>query len=130
MIDALLLSLGVAIYYAGLARLIIRLNRRSPKVLMYHACDRVENEFIRGLSINTPPDRLAAHLDYLLSRYRVVSLDDLLKAIPDEPTVAITFDDGFRSVHDNAWPILRERKIPATCYLTTGVIGNRCADLA
>jgi peptidoglycan/xylan/chitin deacetylase (PgdA/CDA1 family) len=124
LIDGFLLSLGIVIYYAGLFRLIIRLNRRSPKVLMYHACDPIENDFIRGLSINTPPDRLAAHLGYLLSHYRAVSLDELLKAVPAEPTVAITFDDGFRSVHDNAWPLLVERGVPATCYLTTRVIGN------
>ena len=38
--------------------------------------------------------------------------------------MAITFDDGFRSVHDNAWPLLRQHAIPATCYLTTNAIGN------
>jgi peptidoglycan/xylan/chitin deacetylase (PgdA/CDA1 family) len=108
MIDGVLLALGIVIYYAGLGRLIIRLNRRSPKVLMYHACDQIENDFIRGLSINTPPDRFAAHLGYLLSRYRIASLDDVLKSIPTEPTVAI----------------LLERGLPATCYLTTRVIGN------
>ena len=123
-IDSLLLSIGIAIYYAGLDRWIIHLNRRSPKILMYHACEPTESEFIRGLSINTTPVRLAGHLGYLSSRYCVVSLSDLVGLFPREPAVAITFDDGFRSVHDNAWPLLRERGIPATCYLTTSVIGN------
>jgi peptidoglycan/xylan/chitin deacetylase (PgdA/CDA1 family) len=124
MIDTLLLSIGIAIYYAGLDRFIIHLNRRSPKVLMYHACEHTESEFIRGLSINTTPDRLDRHLRYLASRYRVVRLADLIESAPEEPTVAITFDDGFRSVHDNAWPLLRARGFPATCYLTTNVINN------
>jgi peptidoglycan/xylan/chitin deacetylase (PgdA/CDA1 family) len=124
MIDTLLLSIGIVIYYAGLDRLIIHLNRRSPKVLMYHACERNESEFIRGLSINTTPHRLDAHLRYLSRRYRVVSLADLLASVPEVPTVAITFDDGFRSVHENAWPLLRGRGFPATCYLTTNVINN------
>ena len=114
MIDGLLLSLGIVIFYAGLDRLIIHLNRRSPKVLMYHACDRIENEFIRGLSINTPPDRLAAHLDYLLSRYRVVfpgrtSEDDPHRANSSE----VTFDDGFRSVpRQRMAPSSYERQVP------------------
>ena len=82
-IDSLLLSIGIVLYYSGLDRLIIRLNRRSPKVLMYHACEHSENDFIRGLSINTTPQQLAAHLGYLFSRYRVVSLADLLESIPD-----------------------------------------------
>jgi peptidoglycan/xylan/chitin deacetylase (PgdA/CDA1 family) len=124
MIDGLLLAIGIVIYYAGLSRLVIHLNRRSPKVLMYHACELVENDFIRGLSINTTPDRLAAHLEYLTERYRVVSLPDLLNSASTEPTIVLTFDDGFRSVHDNAWPLLRKWGVPATCYLTTGAVGN------
>ena len=70
------------------------------------------------------PISLTLILRYLSSRYRVVPLAELLESVPEEPTVAITFDDGFRSVHDNAWPLLRERGIPATCYLTTSVISN------
>ncbi len=34
--------------------------------------------------------------------------------------VAFTFDDGFRSVHDVAFPILRERGMRATIFVTAG----------
>jgi peptidoglycan/xylan/chitin deacetylase (PgdA/CDA1 family) len=34
--------------------------------------------------------------------------------------VAITFDDGYRSTHDLALPILREFSLPATVFVTTG----------
>jgi len=91
---------------------------------MYHACDLAENEFIRGLSINTTPGQFAAHLDYLTHHYRVVRLAELVGTSPTEPMAVITFDDGFRSVYENAWPRLRERKLSAICYLVTGVIGN------
>ncbi len=39
-------------------------------------------------------------------------------AIPDR-TVAITIDDAAASVYQNAWPILRARKIPFTLFVTT-----------
>lgn len=34
--------------------------------------------------------------------------------------VCITFDDGYRSVHDLALPILREHRLPATVFVTSG----------
>jgi peptidoglycan/xylan/chitin deacetylase (PgdA/CDA1 family) len=34
--------------------------------------------------------------------------------------VAITFDDGYRSIHELALPILRERRLPATVFVTSG----------
>jgi len=126
-LDRLLTGIGVLIYYIGLDRLMIHLNRRSPKVLMYHACEPTESDFIRGLSINTTPGQLAAHLLYLTRHYRVVPLAELWAASPAGPTAALTFDDGFRSVYENAWPRLRERELSATCYLTTGVIGNNAS---
>ncbi|MES2900220.1 MAG: polysaccharide deacetylase family protein [Pseudomonadota bacterium] len=38
--------------------------------------------------------------------------------------VAITFDDGYRSTHDLALPILQEFALPATVFVTTGHIEN------
>lgn len=34
--------------------------------------------------------------------------------------VAITFDDGYRSIHDLALPVLQEFHLPATVFVTTG----------
>jgi peptidoglycan/xylan/chitin deacetylase (PgdA/CDA1 family) len=38
--------------------------------------------------------------------------------------VCITFDDGYRSTHDLALPILQEFNLPATVFVTTGYIGE------
>lgn len=38
--------------------------------------------------------------------------------------VCITFDDGYRSVHDLALPILKEFGLPATVFVTTGYVGG------
>lgn len=38
--------------------------------------------------------------------------------------VAITFDDGYRSVHDLALPVLQELGLPATVFVTSGYIGK------
>ncbi len=38
--------------------------------------------------------------------------------------VCITFDDGYRSVHDLALPILQHFKLPATVFVTSGFVGG------
>jgi peptidoglycan/xylan/chitin deacetylase (PgdA/CDA1 family) len=42
---------------------------------------------------------------------------------PKRP-IAITFDDGYRSIYENAWPALRRRGMAATVFLVTGCIGE------
>ena len=72
-------------------------------VLAYHAID--------------DPARFADQLDHLAVTATPVPLDAVVdsvhgrRALPDR-AVLITFDDGARSVHDEALPLLRERKPP------------------
>ncbi len=116
---------GITLYRAGLGRLVARLNRKVPKVLMLHCCEQTETDFTRGLAINATPSQFASHLQFLSRYYRIIPLAELMLGSPPEYTVAITFDDGFRSVYEQAWPLLRSRGLSATCCLTTDVIGNR-----
>jgi peptidoglycan/xylan/chitin deacetylase (PgdA/CDA1 family) len=39
-------------------------------------------------------------------------------------TVCITFDDGYRSVHELALPVLEEFGLPATVFVTSGHVGQ------
>jgi len=58
----------------------------------------------------------------------VLSLDralDRLDAGDPSPSVVLTFDDGFRDLFTSAWPLLRERSLPFTLYLTAGLVGGR-----
>ena len=38
--------------------------------------------------------------------------------------VVLTWDDGYRDFHDNAWPILKKHGFTATMFLPTGYISN------
>lgn len=51
----------------------------------------------------------------------IVSYPELLTR---ERGVTITFDDGMRSVHGHALPVLREHGVPAHLFLTTGSVGG------
>jgi peptidoglycan/xylan/chitin deacetylase (PgdA/CDA1 family) len=76
------------------------------------------------------PALLEAHLDVIgEAGVRTIGLgelaDDLRRGGATEPSVAITFDDGFASVPDAAAPLLLDRGIPATLFCVAGHLGRR-----
>jgi peptidoglycan/xylan/chitin deacetylase (PgdA/CDA1 family) len=67
-------------------------------------------------------------MDFLSRHRRVIPLTNLL-AEPDgpasgSPTVALTFDDGLRSVLTEALPVLRRLMLPATVFVPSRWIGS------
>jgi peptidoglycan/xylan/chitin deacetylase (PgdA/CDA1 family) len=42
-----------------------------------------------------------------------------------QPQVAVTFDDGTADFCEAAWPVLAEHGLPATLYVTSGLVGTR-----
>jgi peptidoglycan/xylan/chitin deacetylase (PgdA/CDA1 family) len=95
-------------------------------VIAYHAvgpCPRSvdrENLFVTE-------DSFARQMAYLSRRRAVIPLESIVRGeLPaGPPAVAITFDDGFRSVLTTAAPILRRHGFPATVFVPTGWLGRR-----
>jgi peptidoglycan/xylan/chitin deacetylase (PgdA/CDA1 family) len=87
-------------------------------ILTFHSIDDT------GSVLSYPPktfDRLLLALQR--SGIPLLDLDTLLR--PQTKTgVALTFDDGMRSVFTEALPILRSHSAPAHLFLTTGVVGT------
>jgi peptidoglycan/xylan/chitin deacetylase (PgdA/CDA1 family) len=68
------------------------------------------------------PDRLRSQLARLLRRdWRATTFSEAV-ARPGGRTLAVTFDDGLRSVFRHALPVLRELGIPATVFTPTGFV--------
>lgn len=62
----------------------------------------------------------------LLNRLAQPISADMKKRLDDDAYhVAITFDDGFRSVVENALPEIVARKIPVAIFIPTGYLGQR-----
>lgn len=53
----------------------------------------------------------------------VCDLDTLLSPATTRG-VALTFDDGMKSVHEHALPVLRDHKAPSHLFLATGAVGG------
>ena len=64
-------------------------------------------------------------IELLLAKgYSGATFYDAVTDPPSARTMAVTFDDGDRSVLDRAFPILVEHGLPATVFVATHVIGQ------
>jgi len=87
-------------------------------ILTFHSVDARESV------LSCSPRYLAALLEALAERaIPVLDLGTLL-APETASGIAITFDDGMRSVLDNALPVLRAHGAPAHMFIATSAIGT------
>lgn len=100
-------------------------------ILMYHYLSvPPENADIYRRDLSVSPELFAAHLDRMIAEgYTVIPLRDLvahlLQGTPLPPkAVVITFDDGYRDNYEHAFPLLRERNLPATFFLVMEFINQ------
>jgi peptidoglycan/xylan/chitin deacetylase (PgdA/CDA1 family) len=100
-------------------------------VLNYH---RIDDPHRPGfdtfkLNVSATPGEFANQMDYVKKNYNVISCQQLASFLRGEavlpPRAAmITFDDGYYDNLSNAFPVLRERNLPAVIFLTTSFIGT------
>jgi biofilm PGA synthesis lipoprotein PgaB len=93
-------------------------------VLSYHEIADPDRARVPAYAV-TPTD-FVRQMDWLRNRgYRFVAVDDVLAAragkrpLP-EKAVLVTFDDGYQSVYDHAWPVLKLLRIPAVVNVVGG----------
>ncbi len=96
----------------------------SALILTYHAIEDGPPPLC------VAPATFRAHLDAVAaSGAEVLTLAALAKCIarrePPERAVAITFDDGLRSVVHEAAPMLGARRMPATVFAVAGHLGRQ-----
>jgi len=61
-------------------------------------------------------------------KYEFISHDQFESLINEknlEKKILLTIDDGFSSFYENAWPILKEKKIPFIIFINTETVGSR-----
>lgn len=83
------------------------------------------------LNYHVISDDFAAHflrqMKALVKVAQPVSAVRSLEFQPGIAYVAVTFDDAFRSFAKNAWPVLRNLRIPVTVFIPTSYMGRRSA---
>jgi peptidoglycan/xylan/chitin deacetylase (PgdA/CDA1 family) len=68
-------------------------------------------------------ERFAQQMDRLVQVGKPVLADMVKNSGKGVHHIAVTFDDGFKSVIDNALPAMLARKIPVTLFVPTGYLG-------
>jgi heparosan-N-sulfate-glucuronate 5-epimerase len=89
-------------------------------VLAYHA---ISPHWPSSLAVT--PGRLRDHLEMLIRQgYVGATFAEVIRGEVAAKTVAVTFDDGFRSVFEHAFPVLSEFGLPATIFVPAGLMGT------
>lgn len=94
------------------------------KILCYHSIDRT------GSLVSVNPSVFKMQMEYLKEkRYECISLQeafDRLRAKEplNERTIVVTFDDGFKNIYSEVFPLFKELGFKATVFLIPGNMGK------
>jgi peptidoglycan/xylan/chitin deacetylase (PgdA/CDA1 family) len=91
-------------------------------ILCYHAVDDDE------IDLTISPRRFEQHMDWLARAATPIDLTALARLLLGEVSVrrpvVVTFDDGYASVFDAAFPVLQRLGIPFGVFVTTGFVNG------
>ena len=103
----------------------IRPGRAKAVILMYH---RIGDPGCDPWGLAVRPERFAEHLDVLRRNARPMGLRRLTEELRDGTlnpgAVAVTFDDGYANNLYLAKPLLERHEVPATVFVTSGMVGR------
>ncbi len=114
--------------FGGLVSLLERFDDRRRnilRVLTYHRVDEPHaHPYLYPGLISATPENFAQQLSFLAKNYQVLSISEVLEVLCNKDslpprTVLLTFDDAYQDFADNAWPILKQFKLPVTLFVPT-----------
>ena len=96
----------------------------SLRILIYYKVNALP-----GNTLSTTPQMFSRQLRFLKEHYTVISPEQLISVVDKGGTlphrsVLLTFDDGYRDVYDNAYPLLKEMGLKAFIFPATDYIGT------
>ncbi len=98
-------------------------NEQGILSLMYHRFN--ENKYP---STNIQMNIFKKHIEIIKANnykfYNPIKLEEEFKIPKSNKKILLTIDDGFTSFYKNAWPYLKENKIPFILFVSTEAVGK------
>lgn len=100
-------------------------------ILLYHGVTSQKNAGVRNSTgKHIYAEDFDEQMNFIKKSCNVVSLRKLIFLLNDtaplpRATVAVTFDDSFKNLFTNGYPVLKKYEIPATMFITTGFVGKK-----
>lgn len=124
-----------SLFYSGGLTLSMRIasllrKDRSCIILAYHRFVDDRSVYLsKGPVMHHQITEFDKEIAYIRKHYDIISIDEAVSAIKSRrgfarPAVVLTFDDGYLDNYTLAYPVLKKYNVPATIYLTTGLIGT------
>ncbi len=117
--------LGRSMYFSGVTWL-QNVTKTAPslRILIYYKVNDLP-----GNTLSTAPQMFARQLCFLKEHYNIISPQHLSNVVAKGGTlptkaVLLTFDDGYRDVYENAYPILKTMGLHALIFPATDYIGT------
>lgn len=89
-------------------------------ILLYHRCAVLDTD---PQLLAVTPENFANQVKWLKERYPILRFDESWDSV-HEPSVVLTFDDGYWDNYAYAVPILERLQVPATIFVSTERIGT------
>lgn len=100
-------------------------------ILMYHYVENIQDKNDKKrISLNTPPYILEQEIKTLSEAgYTFMTNAELADALNGKTTlpakpIVLTFDDGYRDLYTDVFPILKKYRVKATAYLISGFLNR------
>lgn len=97
---------------------------RYSHVLLYHASFSHVPEEIKGDLHNVTPEVIRQQLTWLKKKFIPVTVDDLADN-PRPGCFAVTFDDAYKCVFEEALPVFKELNISFTVYVNSATLEKK-----
>jgi hypothetical protein len=110
--------------------ILCKVSRTRIFIPYYHMVSDDDVLHIKHLYPHKSIKQFSDDLDFILKYFSPVSLNDVLENLHKSKTLPskalhLTFDDGFREIHDIIAPILLKKGIPATFFINSGFMDNK-----